>query len=257
MRLQVFSDLHVGFGQDFTPEVANDVDVVVVAGDVCEEIPSGMQFLRAHIAPPRPIVMIAGNHEYYRQPIVEQRAAAQTWARDHDIVFLDDTEERIGGIRFIGATLWTDFRLHGDKLQNVSMAEAADGMNDYQYVRLQGEPHSPFLPDTALALHRISRNFLETALRTPHDGPTVVVTHHAPHPNSIAPRFAGKSINAAYITDLSELITSAGPDLWIHGHVHDSFDYRVGRTRVICNPKGYGRENPAFVPSLVVDLENL
>jgi Icc-related predicted phosphoesterase len=80
------------------------------------------------------------------------------------------------------------------------------------------------------------------------------VTHHAPHPGSLHPRYANDLISAAYVSDLTPLIESGKPALWVHGHVHASFDYRVGDTRVICNPNGYGGENAAFDPALVVEV---
>lgn len=102
-------------------------------------------------------------------------------------------------------------------------------------------------------------------LHEPFDGRTVVVTHHAPHPDSVHPRFAGNLLNPAFASDLSALMGPA--DLWIHGHVHDSFDYQVNGTRVIANPRGYALnrqsvqspeqlewENPLFDPRLVIEI---
>jgi Icc-related predicted phosphoesterase len=61
-------------------------------------------------------------------------------------------------------------------------------------------------------------------------------------------------MSAAYVSDLSAVIKKGKPTAWIHGHVHESFDYRVGATRVLCNPHGYASENPSFNPSLVVEV---
>ena len=82
----------------------------------------------------------------------------------------------------------------------------------------------------------------------------MVVTHHAPHPGSLHPRYADDMLSAAFVSDLSSIIEAGQPALWVHGHVHTSFDYRVGATRVLCNPHGYGAENPDFEPSLVVEV---
>jgi Icc-related predicted phosphoesterase len=89
---------------------------------------------------------------------------------------------------------------------------------------------------------------------TPFDGATVVVTHHAPHPISIHSRHESELMSAAYVSNLSAVIEAAWPAAWIHGHVHESLDYWVGTTRVLCNPHGYGSENPSFDPSLVVEI---
>jgi Icc-related predicted phosphoesterase len=91
------------------------------------------------------------------------------------------------------------------------------------------------------------------------DGPTVVVTHHAPSPRSIAPKFADSELNPAFTSNLEPLIEHYQPALWVHGHMHNSSDYKIGQTRVVCNPRGYFPDelNPLFNPDLVVDLKDL
>ena len=108
-----------------------------------------------------------------------------------------------------------------------------------------------------MALFAENVAWLEQALGQPHTaGPTVVITHHAPTPKSIHPRFAGSLLNTNFVSDVQALIQARRPDLWIHGHTHDSFDYVVGATRVLCNARGYARdgvaENANFDPALTV-----
>lgn len=113
-----------------------------------------------------------------------------------------------------------------------------------------------FTPEQALALHRESRAWLEERLSEPFDGKTVVVTHHAPHPGSISPKYLGDALTPAFVSDLTDLIGRHQPDMWIHGHVHHSCDYVVPetKTRIVCNPRGYGYENPSFRMRLVVEV---
>ena len=135
-------------------------------------------------------------------------------------------------------------------------------MNDHQLIRIAD---GYFTPAEALRVHQQSRTWLESKLNQSFDGRTIVVTHHAPHPNSINPRYAGVSLNAAFVSDLTPLLGKS--DLWIHGHAHDSFDYEVAGTRVIANPRGYALnrlsaetpaelewENEAFDTRLVVEV---
>ena len=82
----------------------------------------------------------------------------------------------------------------------------------------------------------------------------MVVTHHGPHEKSIAPKFRDTLLTAAFISDLSAVIETHQPALWVHGHTHVSFDYAVGDTRVLCNPYGYPGENRRFDPRLVVEV---
>ncbi|TSE13470.1 hypothetical protein C1D09_003815 [Mesorhizobium intechi] len=99
--------------------------------------------------------------------------------------------------------------------------------------------------------------WLETNASEIDDGDVAAViaaTHHLPHAKSIPSRFEGDLLNAAFASDLSEVIESGRPALWVHGHTHDSCDYKVGSTRIICNPRGYEDENGAFDPALVVRM---
>ena len=88
--------------------------------------------------------------------------------------------------------------------------------------------------------------------------PTVVVTHFAPSAGSVAERFKGSPLNACFVSELDERIRRWQPLAWLHGHVHDSFDYRLGDTRVVANPRGYApqgkTENAAFDPALTIDV---
>ena len=133
------------------------------------------------------------------------------------------------------------------------MAEARDRMRDHRRISWSKRPWLRFRPQEALKLHEQSRRFIEQALAVPFDGPTCVVTHHAPLAASLDPRFGNTLINAAYASDLSEMIQRYQPDYWIHGHIHRSSDYKVGRSRIMCNAHGYGSENPSFNPTLVIE----
>ena len=135
------------------------------------------------------------------------------------------------------------------------MSAARAGLNDHRRITWAKEPQwLRFRPQEALLLHRRSAAFIAAELAKPFAGPTVVVTHHAPHPGSVHPRYADDMLSAAFVSDLSSIIEAGQPALWVHGHVHASFDYRVGATRVLCNPHGYGAENPDFEPRLVVEV---
>lgn len=254
MRLQIISDIHVDVVGGFDPTLASGADAIIVAGDISEGAPEGMAFLRSAIPASTPIITVLGNHEFYGRAVVEERAAAAEAARQHGIMLLDDASAVIGGVRFIGATLWTDFCLGGDGFQLLNMRAAQERMNDYLRINLQKRPWRRFVPESSLALHRASRAFIWETLAQAFDGPTVVVTHHAPHPRSIHGRFERDAVNPAYSSDQSALIERFQPSLWVHGHVHDSFGYRLGDTRIVCNPRGYGDENPEFDPMLVVEV---
>ncbi|EYC52153.1 hypothetical protein AZ34_14570 [Hylemonella gracilis str. Niagara R] len=141
-------------------------------------------------------------------------------------------------MRFLGSTLWTDFRQRG-LTQEKSMLEGGQHMTDYY--RIETET-GLLTPQQTLDAHLSSRRWLEAELAKPFEGKTIVITHHAPHPLSVHRRFVGDSLNGCFVSDLTPLLFQA--DLWMHGHCHDNFDYQVGRCRVVSNPTGYIQNGP-------------
>jgi len=157
-------------------------------------------------------------------------------------------------VRFLGSTLWTDFMIAADR-REAAMQEAQRLMRDFSRIRI-GE--TTFSPGDSAALFRAHAEWLERRLAERHGGPTVVITHHAPSPRSIHPRFADSLLNACFVSDAEHLVDGARASLWIHGHTHDSFDYELNGTRVVCNPRGYAaegvNENPLFEPHFIVEV---
>lgn len=244
MRIWILSDLHLEVADLTEPLAPPDANVCVMAGDLCRGIDNGVRWLAEHIAPAMPCVYVAGNHEFYKGSIKAGLEAGRAAAKDFpNVYFLENDAVTIGGIRFLGATLWTDFQIGG--APEAAMDHARRRMNDYRQIALQKKPWKRFLPVHAYRLHQDSKAFLARELKSS-PSPTVVVTHHLPHLRSVPERFKGDPTNAAYASDLSEIIEEGRPALWIHGHMHDSCDYIVSRTRIISNPKGYGDENSAF-----------
>jgi len=105
-------------------------------------------------------------------------------------------------------------------------------------------------------IHLNSLYRMEAFLKTHDPDRTIVMTHHAPSGQSLKAADRTKSLSCAYASNLDEFILRHQPRMWVHGHLHHSCDYRIGRTRVICNPQGYpGEENPEFRKDLVIELE--
>jgi len=184
-----------------------------------------------------PVVYVPGNHEYYNRRIDTLDNELREYVAGNQIHLLQNSQVVISGVRFLGCTLWTDFALFGSVGPSALLAQ--HGMNDYHVI---GKGTRAVKPSETLALHQESRAFLERTLAEPFDGPTVVVTHHAPSLKSIAPRYMDDSLTPCFASDLEALVASSGAVYWIHGHVHDSVDYVLGDTRVIANPKGYRGE---------------
>jgi predicted phosphodiesterase len=260
MRLHVLSDLHLEVAPFAAANAA--ADAVVVAGDVAAGAAS-LEWLRRAFPHAR-IVFVPGNHEYYAGEFHACRAAMHRAAARLEIDLLDDSVLELAGVRFVGATLWTDLLLYGPAGRDALLARGLEALVEYRTIRVGDEP---FTPAHSVGFHRASRAFLETALAAPFAGETVVITHHGPHPRSVAERFRDSEVNPSFISDLSDLMGPAA--LWIHGHTHASSDYVVKGTRVVANPRGYagrhpvsGRihgtldrpENAAFDPELILDV---
>lgn len=258
MRLWIFSDLHIDIGSPWTPASIPGADLAVVAGDVGEGLVKSIAWLAATVRPHMPVAFVAGNHEFYRRCLPDELQAGRAAAMEAGIYLLENDTVRFGDVLVSGCTLWTDYELDGPATRVPAMRDARVGLNDHRLIAWSRKPEwRRFRPEEALALHLASRRFLETALRSAADATTrahVVVTHHAPAAGSVAPRFLGKPLNAAYASRLDDLIEAGRPSLWVHGHTHTPFDYRLGGTRVLCNPRGYPGENPRFQPGLVVEV---
>ena len=260
MKLQVFSDLHADVAPSKKITIADDVDAVVVAGDTCEGVLRTFEHLRKIVPLHIPIVMTMGNHEFYRHFVPDELALARSLGLTFNIHALENDTITLSGvstsgsIRFLGATLWTDYRIFGEANQAAVMNACAKAMNDHRLIGWQKRPWLRFRPQEAALLHHRSKAAMIETLATPFAGPTVVVSHHAVHWNSIHPRFRSDPVTEAFLSDQSELIEAYQPTLWVHGHVHNSSDYFIGNTRVLCNPHGYGNENPDFNGALVVEI---
>jgi len=254
MRIQIFSDLHADYCWPKPIRIADDVDVVIAAGDTSQGAVQACAILRDIVPSRVPVVMVLGNHEYYHSDLADELVDARRRAPDFNVHLLEDDAAIIYGVRFLGATFWTDYCCFGAERQAEAMVACGNALNDHRLIGLRKTSSRRFTPTHALELHRHSRSFLAAAMAERFDGPTVVVTHHGPHWNSVAPRYRRDLVTTGFISDCEDLILATSPTVWVHGHTHNSADYLVGATRVIANPRGYGNENKEFNPALVVEV---
>jgi hypothetical protein len=156
-------------------------------------------------------------------------------------------------VRFLGSILWTAFALFGEDERFFAMRQARRQMTDFSIIQNGGRQ---FTHEDAIQLHTASRDWVAAMPAEPFDGKTVVVTHHAPSSQSVPARYARDLLTPAFASNLEMLMNGDRPALWVHGHKHESYDYEVYGTRVVCNPRGYAPDalNPDFRPDLVVDI---
>ena len=239
MKLHILNDLHIEF-EDFTPP-ETDADIVILAGDIGVGL-GGLQWAEAQF-PDRPVIYVPGNHEFYHHDIaLIDELKAQAPAHIH---VLNDDQVVIDGVRFLGSILWADFALFGEADKFFAMQAARQRMTDFEIIQNHVQC---FTPEDAIRLHNGSRDWLAAMLTESFDGKTVVVTHHAPSSQSVYPRYARDLLTPAFASNLESLMEGERVALWAHGHMHESFDYEIYGTRVVCNPRGYAPEalNPEF-----------
>jgi hypothetical protein len=263
MKIAIYSDLHNEFEPfDLDPALLSSVDLVVLAGDIGPRH-RGVEWTKtwANAIPSTPVLMIAGNHEFYGGHFDKVIGEMREAANGTNIRILENDQVVIDDVRFLGCTLWTDFKLYEAQHTSplVTINTIAAFMNDYQKVTAYGREAGTYRklhPRDTLRRHEVSRDWLKSRLAEPFAGPTVVITHHAPSPKSVPEAFEGDVLSAAYATDLESMMGRHVP-LWIHGHIHNTIDYTVYGTRVLCNPRGYAPKhlNKSFNPSLVVSVE--
>jgi predicted phosphodiesterase len=252
MKIQLLSDLHLSMHPLAVPHT--DADVVVIAGDLGR--PQAAMDWAAQF--PQPTLFVAGNHEFYGSDLQSTLAELRKCADGTTVRVLEREVWRHAHVRFLGCTLWSDHRLYRSPAEREEgLRQAAMLVRDFSRIEVAPGAAERLTPLLAQRLFDDSVAWLEDRFAEPHPGPTVVVTHFAPSTKSIHPRFAGSPINACFVSDLEERILRWQPSLWLHGHTHDSFDYRIGDTRVLANPRGYAPhgvvENRLFDPTLVID----
>lgn len=260
MKILLLSDLHLDHGKELKTaledgrRIDDGADVVVLAGDI-DEGPMGITW--AAKAFRKPVVYVAGNHEHYGRVYEENLIEMRRAAAEAGVLFLEQDEALIGGVRFLGATLWTDFDIFGAAKRQSSMIEAAWQINDFKQIRVVEGEGGRFWPMTARGVHLKTVDWLQKQLKEGDPSRTVVVTHHAPHWMSVDAQYANDLSTGAFASDLSRLMGNSC--LWLHGHVHHSNNYTVSGTRVVSNPRGYGRwtgdwENGLFDSGLLLDV---
>ena len=258
MKLAICSDLHLEFG-DIT--LKNEgADVLILGGDImtaqelhdfkaddtkfADELTRRAtaeryrEFLARCSAEFPHVIYIAGNHEFYhgKYPDAYNYLEEECQAFNN-VYFLEQSKKEINDVTFIGATLWTDMN-DGDRTTLLIVQEM---MNDYRIVRNSNRNYARLTPSDTVVRHKNTLKYIESVINTDPNKKYVVVGHHAPHKLSVKPRYAEDiEMNGAYSSDLGYFIANHPQIvLWSHGHTHDQFDYYVGDTRIVCNPRGY------------------
>ncbi|MFZ2554244.1 metallophosphoesterase [Psychrobacter urativorans] len=248
MKLQILSDLHIDSYARQSQELGHipktDADVVLVAGDTANS-DTGMPWLQQQAERLQvPLITVAGNHEYFNEDVLHFDQKLATWdnynaVSNQGVRVLQCQHIDIGEVRILGCTLWTDYQYQANE---DTMATARRFMRDYKQIYAGTDL---FSPELSIQLHTKQRHWLEQALITAEQlgKKTIVMSHHSISPLSVSEKYATLPSNAAFVSDLSAWMSESwAPVLWVHGHTHEAFDYRIDKTRVIVNPRAYPNE---------------
>lgn len=260
-RVVYWSDLHLEH-HAFEPPKDLNADLLILAGDIHTKARSAAWAKTLGI----PCVLVLGNHDHYGDTLGGAAARCKKDAADSMVAVLDNQALNLANLRILGSTLWTDYRIAGNPPASMRAAEAnlhdpyASGMNDHRKIRSRTYSKARAV-DFARA-HFESRRFLEAQLDLPCETPTLIASHHAPHPLSLmsqpGPGVARDLFDACYASDLEPLFGAERFQAWIHGHIHRRRDYEVNGSRVLCNPRGYpGELHTGFDPRATLLVSEL
>ena len=253
MKIQLLSDLHLEVQPDVRPQPAPGAQLLVLAGDIgsyqAGSQLDGGDFGLERFSPrngwPVPVLYVPGNHEYDGLDFDATHARLRATCERLGITWLEREVLVLGGIRFVGTTLWADFdafaRDAPDTTRMLKLREKAfRAANFYLQKTSATRNGEPMLAAQWRELALECQAWLREALATPFDGTTVVVTHFAPSLRSADPRYGLVPGTAGFCNALDELLPLA--QFWLHGHLHCPQDWRHDGCRVVANTLGYARK---------------
>lgn len=263
MKFAVISDVHGNI--NFIKSLPEHKDtILIIPGDIHEvkHYTQYYEIINELCSRYQDVVMVPGNHEYYGSNITKVHRQLNTIDSEiENFHFLQNSSIQFNDVLIVGSTLWTNY----DNSNAMTKLLAKDMMNDFRYIR-HGSPayywERKLTTDDTEFFHFQSTEFIKKEVdskRNMCDNLKIIIaTHHAPSFQSVAPQYIGNYLNGCYCSNLDNYIIDLNPDIWIHGHVHSSFDYNIENTRIICNPygysTGYNNENKEFDNSFIFEV---
>lgn len=282
MKIKLVSDLHLEFS-DINIKNDENCDVLILGGDIMiavdlhdfpeqnvrtaamlemlssrqEKAQRFRDFLKRCSFQFPNVIYIAGNHEFYHGKWTQSLTTlSNECAKFPNVYFLEAGCKKIDDVTFIGGTLWTDMN-KGDPL---TLHAVRDMMNDFRVIKKDLEGYTNLKPADTVVRHRHMLGYIKQIVAEKPNEKFVVVGHHAPSKLSTHEQYANEHImNGAYSSDLSDFIMDRPQiKLWTHGHTHHPFDYVLGETRIVCNPRGYESdgysEDSGWDPNMVIEI---
>ena len=279
MKLQLLSDLHLEAHPHWKAEPAPGADLLVLAGDIGSYQPGsqlgdsdfGLGQFSPHNGWPTPVLFVPGNHEYDGMDFDAAHARLRETCERLGLIWLERETVVLGGVRFVGTTLWSDFDALGPSAavapatrhgvpvnplaQLLKARDKAFRAANYYLRKTETTRHGePWLAEGLREQALVCQAWLRDALATPFDGTTVAITHFAPSLMSADPRYGLTPGTAGFCNALDDLLPLA--QWWLHGHLHAPSDYVHRGCHVVANPLGYARKNEqvSFKPKQLIEI---
>jgi len=284
MKIKLVSDLHLEFS-DINITNNDNCDVLILAGDIMiaqdlhdhiaadfnpysngaladlsrkmQRVARFRDFLKRCSFQFPHVIYVAGNHEFYNGKFYAGiDYLREECAKHPNIHFLECDTKVIDDVTFIGGTLWTDM----NKADPLTMHAIEGMMNDFRIIRNDKRSYAAMSAQDVVLRHRKTVQYFRSVLAEQHDRKFVVVGHHSPSFQSVHESYKDEQLmNGGYHSDLSEFILDHPQiKLWVHGHTHHPFDYMIGETRIVCNPRGYENEgyseDSGWNPDIVLEV---
>ena len=284
MKIKLVSDLHLEFS-DINIQNDQDYDVLILGGDIMiaqdlhDHIAADFNpysagafadlsrkqervrrfrdfFKRCSFQFPH-VIYIMGNHEFYNGKFYASiDHMRDECAKYPNVYMLEQDMKIIDDVVFVGGTLWTDM----NRRDPLTMHAIKDMMNDFRIVRNDKREFAKMSPLDVAIRHDRTLGYIKHVLSENKDKKCVVVGHHCPSKLSTHENYKDQYLmNGGYSSDLSEFIIDHPQiKLWTHGHTHHPFDYVIGETRIVCNPRGYESdgysEDSGWNPNIVIEV---
>jgi Icc-related predicted phosphoesterase len=268
MKIQIVSDLHLEFS-DINIKNEVNADVLILSGDIMiaqdlhdhaaadfnpyshgafaelgrkqQRVQRFRDFLKRCSFQFPHTFYVAGNHEFYNGKFFAGiDYLREECAKFPNVYFLERDTKVIDDVVFIGGTLWTDLNNHDP----ITMHAIKDMMNDYRIIRNDHRAYAKLSPEDTALRHKLTKEYFKLVLSDHKESKCVIVGHHSPSKLSTHQQYANQYLmNGGYSSDMSQFILDHPQiKLWTHGHTHHPFDYMIGETRIVCNPRGYETE---------------
>ena len=286
MKIKLVSDLHLEFSDCFINN-NEGADVLILGGDICiaqdlhdhpepantadqAAIANGTGLGRRQMTAQRfrdffkrcsfqfpHVIYIMGNHEFYNGKFYAGiDYMREECAKYPNVYMLEQDMKIINNVVFVGGTLWTNM----NKRDPLTMHAIEGMMNDFRIIRNDARNYACMSALDVAIRHDKTLAYIEHIVHEHRNKKCVVVGHHTPSFQSMHPMYAHDTLmNGGYHSDLSEFILDHPQiKLWTHGHTHHPFDYTIGETRIVCNPRGYENdgysEQTGWNPNILLEI---